>query len=88
MYTYKEICIIFLQASERHCEVLLFFLRTFLFMHLCMYVYLHVQVPPEAKDNMESSAMELELQVVVSHSIWVPGTEPQFSTRAANVLDN
>lgn len=57
-------------------------------MHLCIYVYSHVQVSSEAKDNMESSVMELELQVVVSHSIRVPGTEPQFSTRSASALDN
>lgn len=53
-----------------------------------MYVYPHVQVSSEAKDNMESSVVELELQVVVSYSIWVPGTEPQFSTRSASALDN
>lgn len=57
-------------------------------MHLCMYVYPHVQVSSEAKDNMESSVVELELQVVASYSIWVPGTEPQFSTRSASALDN
>lgn len=54
-----------------------------------MYVYLpyvHWTCNALGDEKRVLCSLELELQVVVSHPMWVLGTEPWFPARAASTL--
>lgn len=61
--------------------------ESFKFYYLCvsMYMYMCTPVPTEAKRGYP---LELELQAVLSHTIWVQGTKLWFSGREASALDS
>ena len=55
---------------------------------VCMLVYVTcVQVPTEAREE-ELDPLDLKLQVVVSHPMWVLGTELGSSGRAASSINH
>lgn len=45
-----------------------------------------VQVPYEDRETEASDPLELALQMLVSHQVWVLGTETRSSERAAFAL--
>lgn len=52
----------------------------------CMYMY-HVCEGTPGGQKRASAPLELELQSVVKHLIWVLGTVPEFSARAASTIN-
>ena len=53
-----------------------------------IYMYHVCAVPSEAwRGHKDPLRPELELQVIVSYLLWVPGTEPGSSARAVHVLN-
>lgn len=54
----------------------------------CLHVYLHTICPCRKIRGHRGWELELELQVVVSHLIWVLGIEPGSSRRESNALNH
>jgi hypothetical protein len=69
-------------SSPSHCKFVVF-LKNF---HMCVCVcrYEHVC----ARRGCQIDSLELEVQAVVSHLMWVLGTALKYSVRPASVLNH
>jgi hypothetical protein len=52
------------------------------YMYVCGWVYVHVSVGAQGAQQRASHSLELELQVVVCHLVWILGSKLVSSTRA------
>ena len=53
-----------------------------------LHVYLHTTCPWRKIEGIQGWKLELELQVVVNHLIWVLGIEPGSSRKESNALNH
>lgn len=64
-------------------QIKIFIITLYICVHACQYVY-HVHLGAHEGQKRAWESLELELQEVVNHPVWILGIESQSSARVAS----